>query len=112
MYINVHNRKRFFFDYRRFEFMLNLYKCLFFNTFLLINTIFLGVLPDLEAYCSIDSITLKFKCSMCYKMFKRKDDLLNHLEGTHFLNSFSHSCKLCTALFNTRKKLQQHKHAY
>ena len=73
---------------------------------------FLGVFPDLEDYCSIDSITMKYKCTMCYKMTTRKDNLLNHLEGTHFPNSFSYSCKLCTAVFNTRKKLQQHKHAY
>ena len=89
---------------------------IFFNTYSLISNLFLGLLPDLEAYCPIDAITMKYKCTMCYKMCTRKDNLLNHLEGFHFPNSFTYSCKLCTAVFNTRKKRQQHrqkhKHAY
>ena len=71
--------------------------------------IHLGNKADFEAYCTVDTITKKYKCSICHNLFTTKDMLFNHLEGIHFHDSFIYACTLCEAVFNTRNKLRKHK---
>ena len=70
-----------------------------------------GDKPDLESFSimEVEGDTLKYKCSICNKMFTRKTNLFNHLETFHFPYSFSYACTICAEILNTRERLRQHK---
>jgi len=68
-----------------------------------------GPPPNLEDYCRKDPYTMKLKCSLCFKLFPRKDRLFSHLEGYHFPDRFKYSCTFCKEVFNTKEKQRKHK---
>ena len=50
----------------------------------------------------------QFKCEICGKIGARKDNLLNHVENTHFPGTFDYKCKVCTKPMPTKKSLENH----
>ena len=50
----------------------------------------------------------QFKCEICGKIGSRKDNVLNHVENTHFPGTFDYKCKVCTKPMPTKKSLENH----
>ena len=50
----------------------------------------------------------QFKCEICGKIGGRKDNVLNHVENTHFPGTFDYKCKVCTKRMPTKKSLENH----
>jgi len=50
----------------------------------------------------------QFKCEICGKTGTRKDNVLNHVENTHFPGTFDYRCKVCTKTMPTKKSLENH----
>ena len=49
-----------------------------------------------------------FKCDLCSKTCKKKNNLLSHIESKHFPDMFSHKCKYCGKKYNCRKSMWSH----
>ncbi|KAH9627739.1 hypothetical protein HF086_017282 [Spodoptera exigua] len=57
-------------------------------------------------------ISKDFPCSLCNKIFKRKDTLQFHLDEVHFeLNPRKFPCELCDKMFKTKNSLNVHNNA-
>ena len=50
----------------------------------------------------------QFKCEICGKIGTRKDNVLNHVENTHFPGTFDYRCRICTKSMTTKKSLENH----
>ena len=51
---------------------------------------------------------LKFKCDLCLKSVKKKDNLISHLERHHYSGMFTYNCKHCNKQFNCMNALRSH----
>ena len=49
-----------------------------------------------------------FKCDLCSKIIKVKQNMLSHLESKHFPGMFSYECQQCGKKYNNRKSLGNH----
>ena len=56
----------------------------------------------------MDGAVKKWQCVLCGKMSKLKGDILDHVEGKHMDNSFLYSCRYCSKVHNTNRKLRFH----
>ena len=50
----------------------------------------------------------KFKCDLCSKKMKIKDNVLSHLESDHFPGMFTYNCQHCNKQYNCRGSLRTH----
>ena len=50
----------------------------------------------------------QYKCEICGKIGSRKDNVLNHVESTHFPDTFDYSCNICKKKMQTKKSLENH----
>ena len=51
-----------------------------------------------------------FRCTLCGKTAAQKNNLLNHIEGIHFPNSFRYNCPYCAKTLTTKNALSVHVH--
>ena len=51
---------------------------------------------------------LKFKCDLCSKEMKKKDNVLSHLERDHFPGMFTYNCQYCNKQYNCKGSLLAH----
>ena len=56
----------------------------------------------------MDGAVKKWQCILCGKMAKLKGDILDHVECKHRDNAFLYSCRYCTKVVNTNRKLRIH----
>ena len=49
-----------------------------------------------------------FRCTLCGKTNAQKNNLLNHVEGIHFPNSFVYTCQYCAKTMKTKNALYLH----
>ena len=56
----------------------------------------------------MDGAVKKWQCVLCGKMAKLKGDILDHVESTHRDTAFLYSCRYCTKVVNTNRKLRIH----
>ena len=52
--------------------------------------------------------TTVFRCTLCGKTNSQKNNMLNHLEGIHFPDSFVYSCQFCAKTMKTKNALYLH----
>jgi len=60
----------------------------------------------------MDGVVKKWQCVLCGKMSKLKGDILDHVEGKHMENSFLYSCRYCSKVLNTNRKLRFHEYQH
>lgn len=53
-----------------------------------------------------------FRCTLCGKTNAQKNNLLNHVEGIHFPNSFVYTCQFCAKTMKTKNALYLHVHTF
>jgi len=58
----------------------------------------------------MDGEVKKWQCVLCGKMAKLKGDILDHVECNHKDTAFLYSCRYCTKVVNTNRKLRIHEH--
>jgi len=60
----------------------------------------------------MDGAVKKWQCVLCGKMAKLKGDILDHVESTHRDTAFLYSCRYCTKVVNTNRKLRIHEYQH
>jgi len=58
----------------------------------------------------MDGAVKKWQCTLCGKMAKLKGDILDHVECNHRDTAFLYSCRYCSKVVNTNRKLRTHEH--
>jgi len=56
----------------------------------------------------MDGEVKKWQCVLCGKMAKLKGDILDHVECNHKDTAFLYSCRYCSKVVNTNRKLRIH----
>jgi len=56
----------------------------------------------------MDGADKKWQCVLCGYISKLKGDIRDHVEATHMDNSFFYSCKYCSKVLNTKRKMNLH----
>jgi len=56
----------------------------------------------------MDGDVKKWQCVLCGKMAKLKGDILDHVECNHRDTAFLYSCRYCSKVVNTNRKLRIH----
>ena len=56
----------------------------------------------------MDGDVKKWQCVLCGKMAKLKGDILDHVECNHKDTAFLYSCRYCSKVVNTNRKLRIH----
>jgi len=60
----------------------------------------------------MDGAVKKWQCTLCGKMAKLKGDILDHVECNHRDTAFLYSCKYCSKVVNTNRKLRIHEYQH
>jgi len=60
----------------------------------------------------MDGEVKKWQCVLCGKMAKLKGDILDHVECNHKDTAFLYSCRYCTKVVNTNRKLRIHEYQH
>ena len=53
-----------------------------------------------------------FRCTVCDKTSKRKYNMKDHVEKIHFPGMFSHACKFCDKLLESKQSFKKHKEVH
>ena len=56
----------------------------------------------------MDGAAKKWQCCLCGKVSKLKGDILDHVECKHMNTAFLYSCRYCTMVVGTNRKLRLH----
>ena len=56
----------------------------------------------------MDGAAKKWQYCLCGKVSKLKGDILDHVECKHMNNAFLYSCRYCTMVVGTNRKLRLH----
>jgi len=60
----------------------------------------------------MDGEVKKWQCVLCGKMAKLKGDILDHVECNHKDTAFLYSCRYCSKVVNTNRKLRIHEYQH
>jgi len=60
----------------------------------------------------MDGAVKKWQCTLCGKMAKLKGDILDHVECNHRDTAFLYSCRYCSKVVNTNRKLRTHEYQH
>merc|ERR1712059_13216 len=60
----------------------------------------------------VDAGVKKWQCGLCGKAAKLKGDILDHVECKHKDSSFLYSCRYCSKVVNTNRKLRIHEYQH
>jgi len=60
----------------------------------------------------MDGDVKKWQCVLCGKMAKLKGDILDHVECNHRDTAFLYSCRYCSKVVNTNRKLRIHEYQH
>jgi len=60
----------------------------------------------------MDGDVKKWQCVLCGKMAKLKGDILDHVECNHKDTAFLYSCRYCSKVVNTNRKLRIHEYQH
>ena len=63
---------------------------------------------SLAKYIGKDPSTRIFFCTLCGKSNNQKINVMNHVEGVHFPNTFQYSCQYCNKVHGTKQSLYLH----
>ena len=53
-----------------------------------------------------------FQCTLCGKTNAQKNNIMNHVEGIHFPDSFIYQCQICCKTMKTKNALYLHTNTF
>jgi len=63
---------------------------------------------SLARYIRKDESSRLFVCILCGKSNNQKNNVMNHVEGVHFPNTFQYICQYCQKVHATKQSLYLH----